>query len=133
MAPIQHFNKTNIAPPYLQGYNVADYLLEVASDPPVALFDLSSHKQLSRGSGSNREVSDKEHNSLDREGGNKGNSEGLILSNGQDTISHRMGWRTRSMYATTFLTQLQHLSGREWKILRRYYRFILPSSVRLMC
>jgi hypothetical protein len=132
MTPIEHFIKTNLAPPYLQGYNVADYLLEVASDPPVGLFDLSSHKQLPRGSGSNCEVSEKGRGSLHREGESKGDSEGLILPNGQDATPHRMGWRTKNMYATTFLTQLQHLSGREWKILRRCSPFVLLPSVRLI-
>ena len=39
-APAEHFTARGI--PYKEGYNVADYLLEVASDPPVALFQLSS-------------------------------------------------------------------------------------------
>ncbi|EKM83122.1 hypothetical protein AGABI1DRAFT_98017 [Agaricus bisporus var. burnettii JB137-S8] len=120
MAPVEHFNATNVAPPYLQGYNVADYLLEVASDPPVSLFDLSSsHKQLPRGSGSNCEVSEKGHSSLNRDGEKKGNSEDLAIMNEQAATPHRTNGRTKNMYATTFLTQLQHLSGREWKILRR--------------
>lgn len=132
MAPVEHFNATNVAPPYLQGYNVADYLLEVASDPPVSLFDLSSsHKQLPHGSGSNLEVSEKEHSSLHREGEKKSKPENLAILDGPADPPHRTSWRTKHMYATTFLTQLQHLSGREWKILRRCSLFVLFPCVRL--
>src|SRR5262245_31166345 len=36
-APVTALAATGAAPAYTQGYNVADYLIEVASDPPVAL------------------------------------------------------------------------------------------------
>ncbi|KAH9918371.1 ABC transporter [Epithele typhae] len=38
-APAEHFAGQGIA--YKEGYNVADYLLDIASDPPVSLFPLS--------------------------------------------------------------------------------------------
>ncbi|KXN92002.1 ATP-binding cassette sub-family G member 2 [Leucoagaricus sp. SymC.cos] len=116
MAPIYHFrtNAANVAPPYPEGYNVADYLLEVASDPPVGLFDLSPPNRQRR-SGSH-ETTDKEHNILQKEGGSQRSADGLPAGlNG--TPADRS--RRRSNYATTFLTQFQYLSGREWKILRR--------------
>lgn len=124
MAPIRYFNGTNIAPSYPQGYNVADYLLEVASDPPVGLFDLSPHKHHSRGSSANAEVVEKERSSLLHHGGGKESPEGLASLKGRAANFHRVGPRERARYATTFLTQLQYLSGREWKILRRCDLFI---------
>ncbi|OBZ75973.1 putative ATP-dependent permease [Grifola frondosa] len=40
-APAEHFAAQGIA--YKEGYNVADHLLDIASDPPVGLFQLSGH------------------------------------------------------------------------------------------
>ncbi|KAF5358191.1 hypothetical protein D9756_001990 [Leucocoprinus leucothites] len=98
--------------PYHEGYNVADYLLEVASDPPVGLFDLSSHHR-ARGSGSDAEPTEKEREHTHKEG-----TEGLPrVSNG--SAEYRAIARPTRTYATTFLTQFQYLCGREWKILRR--------------
>ncbi|KAF5344221.1 hypothetical protein D9756_011252 [Leucocoprinus leucothites] len=114
MAPVHHFraNAASGAPPYHEGYNVADYLLEVASDPPVGLFDLSSHHR-ARGSGSDAEPTEKEREHTHKEG-----TEGLPrVSNG--SAEYRAIARPTRTYATTFLTQFQYLCGREWKILRR--------------
>ena len=84
---------------YPQGYNVADHLLDVASDPPAHLFQsgISSSAQ-ARGS-------EDENGSLEK---------------GYPPSRSRL-WNTsgRPSYATTSLTQLEVLSGREWKILRR--------------
>ncbi|KAJ7221642.1 hypothetical protein GGX14DRAFT_430547 [Mycena pura] len=106
-SPADYFAReaAGIAPPYQRGYNVADYLLEVASDPPVALFQLP-----------------KAHSS----GNGIGN--GSALLNEEKTIASEMSGAVeepqtqsvgRAKYASTFLTQLQYLSGREWKILQR--------------
>ncbi|KAJ6451483.1 hypothetical protein C8R47DRAFT_1084061 [Mycena vitilis] len=88
-APAEYFTREvpGVAPPYQQEYNVADYLLEVASDPPPGLFQLQSGKSEDGGS-----VVPEQH------------------------VTKPAG---KSKYSTTFLTQLQYLSGREWKILRR--------------
>lgn len=127
MAPVQHFkeNTGHGIPPYIEGYNVADYLLEVASDPPVGLFDLSPQVR-ARGSGSEGEAAEK-----GRGGSNKESAEGLPVALNAST-EHRVGGRPRQGYATTFLTQLQYLSGREWKILRRRANLLLTAYTRLM-
>ncbi|KAG7453130.1 ABC transporter [Guyanagaster necrorhizus] len=107
-APVDYFAAVapGAAPPCPQGYNVADYLLEVASDPPLALIQ----------QGRNRDLPD----SSDK-------AEGISHSNTSfNEVSVEKGLlvapavkRAQSTYATTFLTQLQRLSGREWKILQR--------------
>ena len=98
--------------PYPQGYNVADYLLEVASDAPVALFqNLARSPRGSTGGGSG-------NGSAVKGGDDAGAREKGVATLGEK----RGGWRAlvqRTRYAATFLTQLQVLSGREWKILRR--------------
>lgn len=126
-APKSHFVSHGIE--YQEGYNVADYLLEIASDPPVSLFQ-AAH---STPSGSGRTSSpnlDKEQAVIeDKE---RTTAEGALesgLVNGTLTSQRpvRSRWTTSS-YATTFLTQLEVLSGREWKILRRYVSFICPDD-----
>jgi ABC-type multidrug transport system ATPase subunit/ABC-type multidrug transport system permease subunit len=106
-APVERL--AGVAPPYQQGYNVADYLLEVASDPPLALLqsqNTTSGEQLNSG------LSEKVDGSTESRLGNNGRAEA-----GDAHASY--GRRKTSKYAATFLTQLQYLSGREWKILRR--------------
>ncbi|KAF7359175.1 Abc transporter [Mycena sanguinolenta] len=100
LAPADYFAReaAGIAPPYQQGYNVADYLLEVASDPPVALFQLQGGKDESDRS----ETASAEKRALAGE-----------------TASPNAAVAGSSNYAATFLTQLEYLCGREWKILRR--------------
>ncbi|KAJ3570120.1 hypothetical protein NP233_g4613 [Leucocoprinus birnbaumii] len=113
MAPVHHFraNAASGVATYREGYNVADYLLEVASDPPVGLFDLSNHRV--RGSGSDADPTEKVH-----EGANKESTEAPpAYSNG--SAGYHTNTRPRLTYATTFLTQFRYLCGREWKILRR--------------
>jgi hypothetical protein len=110
-APAEYFAReaAGVAPPYQQGYNVADYLLEVASDPPVALFQLQSNKTVSEeGHGSDNATPDTA--SAEKRGAMKREMtpEGTTKSAGG------------SKYTATFLTQLQYLCGREWKILRRW-------------
>jgi len=88
-----------------QGYNIADYLLEVASDPPVGLFKANEAVIVEAASGQDESLDATE----------KGDAKMLNVA--------RSSSRFRIMqteYAATFLTQLQVLSGREWKILRRW-------------
>jgi hypothetical protein len=96
-APAEYFSNAGTVAPYQKGYNVAEYLLEVANDPPVSLFQLrQSH------------ISSKESN----DAGSTSEKDSPIASIAKvDTSEHR--------YATTFLTQLQYLCGREWKTLKR--------------
>lgn len=85
--------------PYQQGYNVADHLLEVASDPPVALFQESR-----------------------TENGNKESNANLLDASEKGGLPRKAKTFMivpTSGYATTFLTQLETLCGREWKTLRR--------------
>ncbi|KAF9036796.1 hypothetical protein BJ165DRAFT_1506079 [Panaeolus papilionaceus] len=137
-APAQHFANTGLVPPCQQGYNVAEYLLEVANDPPVSLFQFQNyHTQPSfitsattpdpnvtqethsektdvaspepETSGTKPETENIEYPPMN---GN-GNGHGVVFQGG---TTKRRG---RTQYAATFLTQLQYLCGREWKILKR--------------
>ena len=97
-APSQELSSRGIA--YPQGYNVADHLLDVASDPPAHLFQSgASSSPRARGS----------------------EDEGGSLEKGYPPPNSKL-WNVsgRAAYAATFLTQLAVLSGREWKILRRW-------------
>ncbi|KAJ6546878.1 hypothetical protein B0H19DRAFT_1211643 [Mycena capillaripes] len=110
LAPAEYFAReaAGVAPPYQQGYNVADYLLEVASEPSVALFQLQS----------NRSVPEEGHGSENGTTPDTASAEKRAL--GSPTApEHTSKVPGGSKYATTFLTQLQYISGREWKILRR--------------
>lgn len=127
-APSDYFATAapGVVPAYPQGYNVADYLLEVASDPHVSLFQLQQNRGSEHGpsdlseKGNSSEVARKE----DRSDLSLVNPKRVWLASGK-----------QSKYATTFLTQLQFLSGREWKILRRlafhsqFFNFILTLMV----
>ena len=106
-APSQELASRGIA--YPQGYNVADHMLDVASDPPAHLFQSGTSlanqvRSLEDGSGS--------------------------LEKGYPA-SQRVLWNAPGLasYATTFLTQLEVLSGREWKILCRCV--LLRRSMRM--
>ncbi|KZT03476.1 ABC transporter [Laetiporus sulphureus 93-53] len=105
LIPSQYFSAHGI--PYTAGYNVADYLLDVASDPSIGLFQTSKNDKTSTG-----------------ENAEKLSSNEIVVLGGGDEAQKGVGssWRSRyfgQKYATTFLTQFEVLSGREWKILRR--------------
>jgi ABC-type multidrug transport system ATPase subunit len=94
-APTRHFAGTG-APEYKEGWNIAEWLLEIASAPPEGL---------ALAGGSSGELRRKEDADVERD------------TSMQRTVSPpRM---KGSSYPTTFLTQLEVLAGREWKILRR--------------
>jgi hypothetical protein len=95
------------------GYNIADYLLEIASDPPVGLFGLRPEYDMAVAS-SSVNVLQSEKNGRDDY-----TEKSLIGENVDGRVSHKKGLKD-SGCATSFLTQLQVLSGREWKILKRY-------------
>jgi hypothetical protein len=99
-----------MVPPYQQGYNVAEYLLEVASDPPVSLFQTQGTQQSLTNSG----AEPKGHTNISEKENGAGDN-----PYGKQKISRTPGANWRSGYATTFLTQFQYLCGREWKILKR--------------
>ncbi|KAF8191529.1 ABC transporter [Mycena galopus ATCC 62051] len=122
LIPAEYFAReaAGIAPPYQQGYNVADYLLEVASDPPVALFQLQSGKPTGVESANGSEQ------------GDTASAEKRALAQ-SETASEKAAPAGSSKYASTFLTQLEYLCGREWKILRRdktlFFTHIAVASV----
>jgi hypothetical protein len=96
---------TEGVPPYHEGYNVADWLLEVASDPPLVLFQKQNQRERLE-----------EERDEKRASGSASGSTGEVE---KGVLEARRDGKRRSKYATSFLTQLQYLSGREWKILRR--------------
>lgn len=110
--PVNHFAHHNAAvPAYPQGYNIADYLLEIASEPPLAMFQVaSSSRETGQSSDTAAEVLD-----VTEKGANE-------LPTSRTSSNHSLS-KIRSgktsACATTFLTQLQVMFGREWKILRR--------------
>ncbi|KIK59076.1 hypothetical protein GYMLUDRAFT_44816 [Collybiopsis luxurians FD-317 M1] len=109
-APVDYLARTGVAKPYQQGYNVADYLLEVASDPHLLLLNKrKASPQSPSGAG------DEKTSGLD---GNETVGAGATDNEARVSSTSVPGLRS-SKYSTTFLTQLQYLSGREWKILRR--------------
>ncbi|KAJ7063611.1 hypothetical protein C8F01DRAFT_1133693 [Mycena amicta] len=111
-APAEHFAReaAGIAPTYQQGYNVADYLLEVASDPPLALFKIPTANSSSDAG-----------NDLEKGSAPATNDEPSLSEkrtpavHGQTSVQQVV----KANCTTTFLTQLEYLSGREWKILQR--------------
>ncbi|KAF9228833.1 hypothetical protein BS17DRAFT_772564 [Gyrodon lividus] len=128
LAPARHFTSVrgaNIAqagesevPPYEEGHNVADYLLEIASAAPVRLF---SSSRVSEGKAEENGVSSPNPNP-EKQGG---------LTDAEALMgTHRSLTRE---YATTFLTQFQVLCGREWKSLRRdktlFFTHVIISAI----
>ena len=113
LAPARHF--TNVrdtdmertgesdVPPYEEGYNVADYLLEIASATPAG--PISSPTVVK--TKPDEQYADTVNRSSD-EKANGGDVEAVIARNRSVT----------GEYAATFLTQFQVLCGREWKLLQ---------------
>jgi hypothetical protein len=121
-APVHYFNQqVGAIPKYQEGYNVADYLLEVASDPPVSLFQMSNAPTQSVVATGNDNQNAGEGNSrtglTEKDAVGPGGPDGATLENGN--VRRQSGSSPRGRYAASFLTQLEVLSGREWKILRR--------------
>ncbi|KAL1754144.1 hypothetical protein FB107DRAFT_216275 [Schizophyllum commune] len=125
--PVDYFRGREGVGEYPEGYNVADYLLEIASDAPAGLFHRSTTYQkegssFARGASASDQAISEKTSADDVE----------MLAKGHKHSRHWnprpvRGWRRwspswatlRVDYATTFLTQIEVLSGREWKILRR--------------
>ena len=109
LAPARYFTRMREGgsagvdiPPYEEGYNVADYLLDISSESP----DIPKMIPGVDEKGLERPVSP----TLSTEEKNDRRRDVEALSN--KTLE-------AGMYVTTFLTQLQVLCGREWKILGR--------------
>ena len=137
--PVHHFKNTGgeTVPEYQEGYNVAEYLLDVASDPPVSLFPMGEHTTSSTIAVTATSATEKgpggdPHPGIQVVDGNfsekpSTNANGAVLQGATAKP------RTNSAYATTFLTQLQYLCGREWKTLKRdkslFLTHVLTSAV----
>ena len=105
--PAEHFAAQSIV--CKEGYNVADYLLDIASDPPVSSFQLSN-------SAAGGTQADPGSSSDEVEKGLASNTASSVWNEPRPS---RWWLPSRTQYVATFLTQLEVLSGREWKILRR--------------
>ncbi|KAG6886461.1 hypothetical protein C0992_003844 [Termitomyces sp. T32_za158] len=115
-APSEYFARvaSDLVPACPPGYNVADYLLDIASDPNVSLFQISEKK----GPTSSSDAAYGESGIEKAQETSSDSQVNAILPS--DISSPAMASSKRhSKCATTFLTQLQVLAGREWKILQR--------------
>jgi hypothetical protein len=96
------------------GYNVADYLLEIASDgikPPAAT--ATGHGTINKAAGLRlRGVYERNSAEESERSGTPGSA--AVSSQGRGRKRGR-----GSKYAATFLTQVEVLCGREWKNLKR--------------
>lgn len=99
LAPAEYFTSRGQASPP-EGYNIAEHLLDIASEAQVGLFSESGS------------LTEKDANGLEKVGGGSGTPIPEM------TYSENAA-QPKSKYATTFLTQFEVLAGREWKILRR--------------
>ena len=122
LVPADHFTSKGYPPQ--PGYNVADHLLDIASEPtdniladsrtlPVPL--LRSVTSKLSGNDSDDPTNPKEKVNVAPESGPM--TEPILPQENTPAVTSRMPYR--STYASTFLTQFQVLCGREWKILRR--------------
>ncbi|KAF4613639.1 hypothetical protein D9613_007664 [Agrocybe pediades] len=123
-APADYFSSVSpdTVAPYQQGYNVAEYLLEVASDPPINLFQFRTTTPSTGESKGDRNTQGRlsKENLLEKESQHPETPENPSSNPGNGRQRQVNTQRTvRSTPAATFLTQLQYLSGREWKNLQR--------------
>ena len=141
--------------PCPKGYNVADHLLEIASAPISGLLSgrgAMPDQSLADASGSSSS-NDELKGSLGQQ--DNAGSDTLVTEKGLETPSYppqtlykedgrrevdlaqlgskeETGWWPRTYCATTFLTQIEVLSGREWRNLKRD-KTLLIAHVILAC
>lgn len=131
LVPADHFASKGYPPQ--PGYNVADHLLDIASEPtddiladnrtlPVPLLHTGTSKL--SGTGSDDGTPSKEKANVPPEDGAVTDRD--ISKEKMSTLTSRV--LQRQHYASTFLTQFQVLCGREWKILLRsvFVRYMMP-------
>jgi len=106
--------------PAQPGYNVADHLLDIASEPTDGLLELISRKSASRHSATTM-PGDQSISGPQGDFKVEPDSEKNGTATPKGTPHHiKLGSSPlMTSYTTTFLTQLQVLCGREWKILKR--------------
>lgn len=126
-APVRHFGT---ARPMEEGYNVADYLLEIASEGIDTGVGTAYNGSVSKGA---RQGSAGVRSRGIREVALRNSAEESDLSgSGKGEVVDELGVGTSAgvgrrgggkKYAATFLTQVEVLCGREWKNLKRYVSF----------
>lgn len=125
LAPNQYFAARGH--PAQEGYNVADHLLDIASEPTDGLLASRRRRSASRTSATatterrspNNETSADLSPALEPNGVPMSKEKSIKPPTGRKRNSRLGGLSSRSNYAATFLTQLKVLCGREWKILKR--------------
>jgi len=119
IAPATYFGARGLPCP--EGYNVADHLLDIASDPPAELFNPRNNgRPLGATSHSLESAETVEHEKPTAlSAAENGSPQTVIPHEGGSPSQLPAASGRGASYATTFLTQLQVLSGREWKNLKR--------------
>lgn len=115
LAPNDYFAQRG--KPAQPGYNVADHLLDIASEPTSDLIQPQKRPLPPSRASANSTVDENKQSENAR----------LDLSSippsdvevNEKTTAPRSIRSASAQYSATFLTQLQVLSGREWKILKR--------------
>lgn len=113
--------------PVQKGYNIADHLLDIASDPTDDLLSSSQRKSASQTSGTGTITTEDERTRADtnahtpNEVENRDPEKAMSKEHVPETKKHSSlrSPPLMSTYRSTFLTQLEVLCGREWKILKR--------------
>jgi len=121
LVPADHFASRGYPPQ--AGYNVADHLLDIASEPTDDI--LTDNRTLPvpfTGAGISRLSGSGSDDGTTKEKANVAPEDGTVAGpepppENIPAVTRRVFHR--SNYASTFLTQFQVLCGREWKILRR--------------
>lgn len=108
-APSHYFASKGIQCP--EGYNIADHLLDIASETSAVSMEESAWS-----SGATRSLEEKQDEPSDSL---QNNGTAIHTSVSPDTVRRRLWTLRKGTYTTTFLTQLEVLSQREWKILKR--------------
>lgn len=99
-APAEYFETQGS--PCAPGYNVADHLLDLAHMPPPALAQAQQQQQ------------QQDSPSFDKE------FRAVVINSAPNENGGPLKKLASPMSAAAFLTQLEVLAGREWKVLRRF-------------
>lgn len=114
LAPTEHFASQGRAR-CPDGYNVADWLLEVASGPESTGI-ATAYSENANKNGLRRR---RDETTNEQTEGEKNSFEKLVEGSKGDAGLWVIGQGRGGRYATTFLTQFEVLAGREWKNLKR--------------
>lgn len=105
LTPVNHFVSQGL-PRCPEGYNVADWLLDIASEPTPTTNATGVTKHPENGT-----------SHLRRRREESPHENGLLA--GDEKTEENTVQLMAGQYATTFLTQFEILAGREWKNLKR--------------